>query len=67
MQDEFHLVLLAKAILKRAEEKLGYSFGHTHKVVLGLVNHLGPTISRLKMQMTIRNPLLQEMREMCPQ
>lgn len=67
VQDEFHLVLLAKAILKRAEEKLGYSFGHTHKVVLGLVNHLGPTISRLKMQMTIRNPLLQEMREMYPQ
>ena len=32
-----------------------------------LVNHLGPSISRLQMQMDIRNPLLGEMKEKFPE
>lgn len=67
VMDNFHLVRLAKAIMRRAEERTGESLYHNSELLTGLVNHLGPSISRLRMHMDIRNPLLNEMRERYPE
>ncbi len=64
---DFHLVRLAKAIMKTAEEKTGQQLYRNSDLLTGLVNHLGPSISRLQMQMDIRNPLLGEMKEKFPE
>ncbi|SFI14889.1 transcriptional antiterminator, BglG family [Selenomonas ruminantium] len=65
--DNFHLVRLAKAIMKAAEEETGVSLYRNSELLTGLVNHLGPSISRLQMQMDIRNPLLDEMKAKFPE
>ena len=67
VMDNFHLVRLAKAIMKTAEEKTGQQLYRNSDLLTGLVNHLGPSISRLQMQMDIRNPLLGEMKEKFPE
>ena len=66
VMDNFHLVRLAKSIMKTAEEETGESLYRNPELLTGLVNHLGPSISRLQMQMDIRNPLLAEMKEKFP-
>ena len=58
--DNFHLVRMAKAVMGAAEKISGQK-------LTGLVNHLGPSISRLKMGMPIRNPLLGEMNSNYPE
>ena len=67
VMDNFHLVRLAKAIMKTAEEETGQQLYRNSDLLTGLVNHLGPSISRLQMQMDIRNPLLGEMKEKFPE
>jgi mannitol operon transcriptional antiterminator len=58
----FELVKLSKEIIKIAENETGRFLGHNEKLLVGLVNHLGPAISRLRMDMEIRNPLLEEIK-----
>ena len=65
--DNFHLVRLAKSIMRAAEEKSGQPLRGNGDLLAGLVNHLGPAISRLEMKMDIRNPLLSEMQEKFPE
>lgn len=65
--DNFHLVRMARSIMKRAEQETGSRLLGNKDLLLGLVNHLGPSISRLRMHMDIRNPLLKEMRTTYPQ
>lgn len=65
--DNFHLVRMARSIMKRAEQETGSRLLSNKDLLLGLVNHLGPSISRLRMHMDIRNPLLKEMRTTYPQ
>lgn len=67
VMDNFHLVRLAKSIMRRAEERTGESLYRNSELLTGLVNHLGPSVSRLRMQMDIRNPLLAEMKERYPE
>ena len=67
MMDNFHLVTLAKQIMKRAAKITGRDIDRNQNLLAGLVNHLAPTISRLKMHMDIRNPLLKEIREHYPE
>ncbi|MBR1646743.1 MAG: BglG family transcription antiterminator [Selenomonadaceae bacterium] len=67
MMDNFHLVTLAKQIMKRAAKITGRDIDKNQSLLAGLVNHLAPTISRLKMHMDIRNPLLNEIREHYPE
>ena len=47
--DNFHLVRLAKSIMRAAEEKSGQPLRGNGDLLAGLVNHLGPAISRLEM------------------
>jgi mannitol operon transcriptional antiterminator len=59
----FQLVQLAKKIIKIAQAETGKKLDNNEKLLIGLVNHLGPSISRLKMGMDIRNPLLEDIKE----
>lgn len=65
--DNFHLVRLAKSIMKAAEERSGEPLYRDGELLAGLVNHLGPSISRMELKMDIRNPLLGEMKEKFPE
>ena len=65
--DNFHLVRMAKAIMGAAERLSGQKLYRNSALLTGLVNHLGPSISRLKMGMPIRNPLLGEMNQEYPE
>mgnify|MGYP003584504797 FL=1 len=67
VMDNFHLVKYAKSIMKHAYEETGKNLMKNQGLLAGLVNHLGPSISRLKMNMEIRNPLLKEMQESYPE
>ncbi len=62
----FELVKLSKEMIKLAENETGRFLAHNERLLIGLVNHLGPTISRLKMNLEIRNPLLEEIKEYYP-
>lgn len=65
--DNFHLVRLAKGLMGDAEKISGQNLYRNSALLTGLVNHLGPSISRLKMGMPIRNPLLGEMNSNYPE
>lgn len=67
MMDNFRLVTLARQIMKRAAKITGRDIDKNQSLLAGLVNHLAPTISRLKMHMDIRNPLLGEIRTHYPE
>lgn len=67
MMDNFRLVTIARQIMKRAAKITGRDIDKNQSLLAGLVNHLAPTISRLKMNMDIRNPLLNEIRQHYPE
>ena len=67
MMDNFRLVTLARQIMKRAAKITGRDIDKNQSLLAGLVNHLAPTISRLKMRMDIRNPLLGEIQTHYPE
>ncbi|VBB09192.1 phosphotransferase system eiib component type 2/3 [Lucifera butyrica] len=62
----FELVKLAREMIKVAEQTTGYSLAANENLLIGLVNHLGPSISRLKMNLDIRNPLLDKIKAFYP-
>ena len=58
----FELIKLSKEIIKIAEIETGRFLGNNEDLLNGLVNHLGTAITRLKMKLDIRNPLLEEIK-----
>ena len=66
MIGNYELVKAAKEIVRAAEAATGQFLLHNEKLLAGLVNHLGPAISRLKMNLEIRNPLLEEIKTFYP-
>lgn len=66
MVGNFQLVKLSQQIIKIAEEETGSFFQHDERLFVGLVNHLGPAINRMKLGLDIRNPLLEEIKEHYP-
>ena len=67
MMDNFRLVTLARQIMKRAAKITGRDIDKNQSLLAGLVNHLAPSISRMKMRMDIRNPLLGEIQRHYPE
>ena len=67
MMDDFRLVQIARSIMKFAAKETGRNINKNQNLLAGLINHLAPSISRLKMNMEIRNPLLSEMQEHYPE
>ncbi|MBU2704179.1 mannitol operon transcriptional antiterminator [Sporomusaceae bacterium BoRhaA] len=63
----FELVKISKEMIKIAELETGCLLAQNKNLLIGLVNHLGPSISRLKMNMDIRNPFLEEIRSSYPE
>lgn len=63
----FELVRISKEIIKMAEVETGRFLAQNQNLLIGLVNHLGPAISRLKMNMEIRNPFLEEIKAFYPE
>lgn len=62
----FHLIKIAKEMVKIAQRESGISLSKKSKLLIGLVKHLRPVVMRIKWKMEIRNPLLQEMKEKYP-
>ena len=67
MMNNFRLVQLARSVMKAAAEETGRDIDKNQNLLAGLVNHFGPSISRLKMHMDIRNPLLNEIKDHYPE
>ena len=67
MMDNFRIVKLARQIMKRAAQITGRNIEKNQGLLAGLVNHLAPSISRIKMHMDIRNPLLGEIQRHYPE
>ena len=65
--DNFALIKIAKKIIAIAQEESGIFIAKKSKLLIGLVKHLGPAATRIKLNLEIRNPLLNEMREKYPQ
>ena len=60
------LVELSKEIIRIGENETGKFLSQNEKLLTGLVNHLGPAISRLKMNLETRNPLYKEIKDHYP-
>lgn len=67
MIGNFELVRITKEIIKMAEAETGRFLAQNDNLLVGLVNHLGPSIYRLKMNMEIRNPFLEEIKGFYPE
>lgn len=67
MMDNFRVVKMARQIMKNAAKITGRDIEKNQNLLAGLINHLTPTISRIKMRMDIRNPLLGEMQKHYPE
>ena len=67
MTDNFKIVKMSRQIMKNAAKFSVPSIEKNQNLLEGLINHLTPTISRIKMQMEIRNPLLGEMQKHYPE
>lgn len=65
--DNFRLVQFARQLMKRAGELTGTPLLKDAALLQGLVNHLGPSISRLELALDIRNPLQGEMERVYPE
>ncbi|QLY78011.1 BglG family transcription antiterminator [Clostridium intestinale] len=62
----FELVKISQQIIRIAQEETGTFLQNDERLLSGLVNHIGPTINRIKLGMDIRNPLLEEIKEHYP-
>lgn len=67
MIEDFKLIKIGKEMIHVAEIEMGYYLEQNEKLLIGLVRHLGPAINRIKMDLDIRNPLLQEIKQLYPQ
>ena len=59
----FEIVRLANQIIQRIKEVNGKDLGDDEQFFSGLLAHLKPVLIRLKLNLEIRNPLLEEIKE----
>lgn len=64
--ERFQLTSLAREMIKIAERTTGYHLSQDKDLLNGLLNHLGPAVSRLEMNLDIRNPYLDNMQASYP-
>ena len=67
MIGKYELIKIAKKMITIAEVETGCALLQNKNLLTGLVNHLEPVISRLKMNLDIRNPLLSNIKETYPE
>ncbi|HAS74183.1 MAG TPA: hypothetical protein DCS67_08580, partial [Clostridiales bacterium UBA8960] len=63
----FEITRLASNMIQKFGAQSGYSLANDDQLLVGLVSHLRPAISRIKMALEIRNPLLEKIKEMYPE
>lgn len=59
-------VIISKEIIETSERALSMDLSHDKQFLNGLILHLRPTINRLKYGLTLRNPILNEIKEDYP-
>ena len=60
--DDVELMNIAKRLIELATDEFGFDFSTDKKLLNDLVNHMAPSLCRIKMGMDIRNPLLNQIR-----
>lgn len=67
MTEDYKTIKLAKEIIYIAEKETGIYLDDNEQLLIGLVRHLRPAIYRMKMNLDIMNPLLDDIKQMYPQ
>lgn len=60
--DDVEIMSITKKLIKLGEAEFDISFEHDKRLLNDLMNHLGPSICRMKMGMVIRNPILEQIK-----
>lgn len=63
----FDLSRATAKMIQRFKELSGYDFRDDERLLIGLATHLRPALTRMKMGLDIRNPLLIKIKEMYPE
>ncbi|MBF4695284.1 BglG family transcription antiterminator [Fusibacter ferrireducens] len=63
----FEITRLASQMINEFKNLSGYDFNEDEKLLIGLVSHLKPAVTRMKLKLDIRNPLLDKIKEMYPE
>jgi mannitol operon transcriptional antiterminator len=63
----FEMSRLAMRMMKYFESVSGFHISQDEELLIGLVSHLKPAITRLKLALTIRNPLLDQIIDLYPE
>ena len=58
--DDVEVISIAKKLISLGEIEFGINLSDDERLLNDLVNHLGPSICRMKMNMIIRNPVLEQ-------
>lgn len=66
MIEDFKIIQLVKEFIQRMENETGLYLTDNEKLLVSLVKHLRPAIYRMKMDLDIINPLLEEIMNMYP-
>ncbi|NDL66991.1 BglG family transcription antiterminator [Anaerotalea alkaliphila] len=66
MTQDFRLIRIGKEIMRIAEEETGQYLEENERLLVGLVRHLGPAITRIRHNMEIRNPLQKDIETLYP-
>lgn len=66
MIEDIKIIQLVKEFIQRMENETGLYLTDNEKLLVSLVKHLRPAIYRMKMDLDIINPLLDEIRNMYP-
>lgn len=61
--DELEAIKYARKIVKEVETDLNFQLINDYSLISGLTTHLEPALSRLRMGLEIRNPILDEIKE----
>lgn len=62
----FEMTRLATRMIKAFDQASNLSLFGDEELLVGLVSHLKPALTRMKLQLTIRNPLLAQIKELYP-
>ncbi|MDF1617275.1 BglG family transcription antiterminator [Petrocella sp. FN5] len=66
MIEDFKVIQLVKEFIQKVESETGIYLSDNDKLIVGLVKHLRPSIYRMKMDLDIINPLVEEIKSMYP-
>lgn len=61
--DDVELINISKRLIELATDEFSFDFSTDKKLLNDLVNHLAPSLCRIKMGMDIRNPLLEQIKK----